>query len=163
GSAARDPHGIKQITVGPPHGIKQITMFIRENVECLDSSFTTTTTIKITLNTRTCAVYNINISPKSRIPLLLCPGIGVVPSSVVVAAGLKRRYYPRRPPSSPPSSLVRNSMNSHPVKSFSILTTSRCPDVSFPSVQENVDCLPVTPTSFLTFTGCALLSCTSSG
>ncbi|KAG8334327.1 hypothetical protein J6590_092867 [Homalodisca vitripennis] len=47
GSAARDPHGIKQITVGPPHGIKQITMFIRENVECLDSSFTTTTTIKI--------------------------------------------------------------------------------------------------------------------
>ncbi|KAG8294194.1 hypothetical protein J6590_003368 [Homalodisca vitripennis] len=46
GSAARDPHGIKQITVGPPHGIKQITMFIRENVECLDSSFTTTTTIK---------------------------------------------------------------------------------------------------------------------
>ncbi|KAG8262433.1 hypothetical protein J6590_053072 [Homalodisca vitripennis] len=30
GSAARDPHGIKQITVGPPHGIKQITMFIRE-------------------------------------------------------------------------------------------------------------------------------------
>ncbi|KAG8299973.1 hypothetical protein J6590_088023 [Homalodisca vitripennis] len=41
-----DPHGIKQITVGPPHGIKQITMFIRENVECLDSSFTTTTTIK---------------------------------------------------------------------------------------------------------------------
>ncbi|KAG8247311.1 hypothetical protein J6590_063581 [Homalodisca vitripennis] len=29
-----------------PHGIKQITMFIRENVECLDSSFTTTTTIK---------------------------------------------------------------------------------------------------------------------
>ncbi|KAG8310361.1 hypothetical protein J6590_065541 [Homalodisca vitripennis] len=33
GSAARDPHGIKQITVGPPHGIKQITMFIRENVE----------------------------------------------------------------------------------------------------------------------------------
>ncbi|KAG8265936.1 hypothetical protein J6590_082760 [Homalodisca vitripennis] len=40
------PHGIKQITVGPPHGIKQITMFIRENVECLDSSFTTTTTIK---------------------------------------------------------------------------------------------------------------------
>ncbi|KAG8321943.1 hypothetical protein J6590_035800 [Homalodisca vitripennis] len=28
GSAARDPHGIKQITVGPPHGIKQITMFI---------------------------------------------------------------------------------------------------------------------------------------
>ncbi|KAG8291701.1 hypothetical protein J6590_054434 [Homalodisca vitripennis] len=28
-----DPHGIKQITVGPPHGIKQITMFIRENVE----------------------------------------------------------------------------------------------------------------------------------
>ncbi|KAG8317279.1 hypothetical protein J6590_031413 [Homalodisca vitripennis] len=148
GSAARDPHGIKQITVGPPHGIKQITIFIREN---------------ITLNTRTCAVYNINISPKSRIPLLLCPGIGVVPSSVVVAAGLKRRYYPRRPPSSPPSSLVRNSMNSHPVKSFSILTTSRCPDVSFPSVQENVDCLPVTPTSFLTFTGCALLSCTSSG
>ncbi|KAG8265836.1 hypothetical protein J6590_085391 [Homalodisca vitripennis] len=47
GSAARDPHGIKQITVGPPHGIKQITMFIRENVECLDSSFTTTTTIKV--------------------------------------------------------------------------------------------------------------------
>ncbi|KAG8294360.1 hypothetical protein J6590_104729 [Homalodisca vitripennis] len=47
GSAARDPHGIKQITVGPPHGIKQITMFIRENVECLDSSFTTTTTIKL--------------------------------------------------------------------------------------------------------------------
>ncbi|KAG8300636.1 hypothetical protein J6590_072042 [Homalodisca vitripennis] len=46
GSTARDPHGIKQITVGPPHGIKQITMFIRENVECLDSSFTTTTTIK---------------------------------------------------------------------------------------------------------------------
>ncbi|KAG8330060.1 hypothetical protein J6590_072291 [Homalodisca vitripennis] len=46
GSAARDPHGIKQITVGPPHGIKQITMFIRENVECLDSSFTTTTTIR---------------------------------------------------------------------------------------------------------------------
>ncbi|KAG8249378.1 hypothetical protein J6590_019665 [Homalodisca vitripennis] len=46
GSAAQDPHGIKQITVGPPHGIKQITMFIRENVECLDSSFTTTTTIK---------------------------------------------------------------------------------------------------------------------
>ncbi|KAG8324688.1 hypothetical protein J6590_086591 [Homalodisca vitripennis] len=46
GSAARDPHGIKQITVGPPHGIKQITMFIRENVECLDSSFTTTTAIK---------------------------------------------------------------------------------------------------------------------
>ncbi|KAG8297405.1 hypothetical protein J6590_036191 [Homalodisca vitripennis] len=43
-----DPHGIKQITVGPPHGIKQITMFIRENVECLDSSFTTTTTIKWT-------------------------------------------------------------------------------------------------------------------
>ncbi|KAG8289947.1 hypothetical protein J6590_093858 [Homalodisca vitripennis] len=41
-----DPHGIKQITVGPPHGVKQITMFIRENVECLDSSFTTTTTIK---------------------------------------------------------------------------------------------------------------------
>ncbi|KAG8271059.1 hypothetical protein J6590_070386 [Homalodisca vitripennis] len=44
------PHGIrtgqKQITVGPPHVIKQITMFIRENVECLDSSFTTTTTIK---------------------------------------------------------------------------------------------------------------------
>ncbi|KAG8326231.1 hypothetical protein J6590_047599 [Homalodisca vitripennis] len=33
GSAARDPHGIKQITVGPPHGIKQITMFIRENVD----------------------------------------------------------------------------------------------------------------------------------
>ncbi|KAG8297649.1 hypothetical protein J6590_031691 [Homalodisca vitripennis] len=32
GSAARD---------------KQITMFIRENVECLDSSFTTTTTIKV--------------------------------------------------------------------------------------------------------------------
>ncbi|KAG8336680.1 hypothetical protein J6590_041049 [Homalodisca vitripennis] len=31
---------------GSPHGIKQITMFIRENVECLDSSFTTTTTIK---------------------------------------------------------------------------------------------------------------------
>ncbi|KAG8316066.1 hypothetical protein J6590_059451 [Homalodisca vitripennis] len=62
GSAARDPHGIKQITVGPPHGIKQITvgpphgikqitMFIRENVECLDSSFTTTTTIKIERNT----------------------------------------------------------------------------------------------------------------
>ncbi|KAG8260794.1 hypothetical protein J6590_088714, partial [Homalodisca vitripennis] len=50
GSAARDPHGIKQITVGPPHGIKQITMFIRENVECLDSSFTTTTTIKFSLN-----------------------------------------------------------------------------------------------------------------
>ncbi|KAG8290071.1 hypothetical protein J6590_090975 [Homalodisca vitripennis] len=41
------PHGIKQITVGPPHGIKQITMFIRENVECLDLSFTTTTTIKV--------------------------------------------------------------------------------------------------------------------
>ncbi|KAG8293936.1 hypothetical protein J6590_007602 [Homalodisca vitripennis] len=36
GSAARDPHGIKQITVGPPHGIKQITMFIRENVEFSD-------------------------------------------------------------------------------------------------------------------------------
>ncbi|KAG8301790.1 hypothetical protein J6590_044601 [Homalodisca vitripennis] len=50
GSAARDPHGIKQITVGPPHGIKQITMFIRENVECLDSSFTTTTTIKLFMN-----------------------------------------------------------------------------------------------------------------
>ncbi|KAG8276769.1 hypothetical protein J6590_056926 [Homalodisca vitripennis] len=33
GSAARDPHGIKQITVGPPHGIKQITTFIRENVD----------------------------------------------------------------------------------------------------------------------------------
>ncbi|KAG8278415.1 hypothetical protein J6590_019041 [Homalodisca vitripennis] len=49
GSAARDPHGIKQITVGPPHGIKQITMFIRENVECLDSSFTTTTTISVTI------------------------------------------------------------------------------------------------------------------
>ncbi|KAG8251248.1 hypothetical protein J6590_083581 [Homalodisca vitripennis] len=32
--------------LGPPHGIKQITMFNRENVECLDSSFTTTTTIK---------------------------------------------------------------------------------------------------------------------
>ncbi|KAG8336833.1 hypothetical protein J6590_037049 [Homalodisca vitripennis] len=31
--SARDPHGIKQITVGPPHGIKQITMFIRENVD----------------------------------------------------------------------------------------------------------------------------------
>ncbi|KAG8281223.1 hypothetical protein J6590_063423 [Homalodisca vitripennis] len=43
GSAARDPHGIKQITVGPPHGIKQITMFIRENVDCrsvlFDSKF----------------------------------------------------------------------------------------------------------------------------
>ncbi|KAG8310170.1 hypothetical protein J6590_068856 [Homalodisca vitripennis] len=50
GSAARDPHGIKQITVGPPHGIKQITMFIRENVECLDSSFTTTTTIKAAIS-----------------------------------------------------------------------------------------------------------------
>ncbi|KAG8280124.1 hypothetical protein J6590_088871 [Homalodisca vitripennis] len=37
GSAARDPHGIKQL----------ISMFIRENVECLDSSFTTTTTIKV--------------------------------------------------------------------------------------------------------------------
>ncbi|KAG8285055.1 hypothetical protein J6590_089226 [Homalodisca vitripennis] len=36
--------------VGPPHGIKQITMFIRENVECLDSSFTTTTTIKLIYN-----------------------------------------------------------------------------------------------------------------
>ncbi|KAG8265033.1 hypothetical protein J6590_104090 [Homalodisca vitripennis] len=35
------------MVVGPPHGIKQITMFIRENVECLDSSFTTTTTIKV--------------------------------------------------------------------------------------------------------------------
>ncbi|KAG8293175.1 hypothetical protein J6590_025273 [Homalodisca vitripennis] len=35
--------------MGPPHGIKQITMFIRENVECLDSSFTTTTTIKATI------------------------------------------------------------------------------------------------------------------
>ncbi|KAG8317024.1 hypothetical protein J6590_034395 [Homalodisca vitripennis] len=53
GSAARDPHGIKQITVGPPHGIKQITMFIRENVECLDSSFTTTTTIKSVSHTAT--------------------------------------------------------------------------------------------------------------
>ncbi|KAG8286400.1 hypothetical protein J6590_060942 [Homalodisca vitripennis] len=50
GSAARDPHGIKQITVGPPYGIKQITMFIRENVECLDSSFTITTTIKCSNN-----------------------------------------------------------------------------------------------------------------
>ncbi|KAG8292151.1 hypothetical protein J6590_045818 [Homalodisca vitripennis] len=49
---ARDPHGIKQITVGPPHGIKQITMFIRENVECLDSSFTTTTTIKCRCSSR---------------------------------------------------------------------------------------------------------------
>ncbi|KAG8314721.1 hypothetical protein J6590_086217 [Homalodisca vitripennis] len=44
GSAARDPHGIKQINVGPPHGIKQITMFIRENVDVIylkeDSRFT---------------------------------------------------------------------------------------------------------------------------
>ncbi|KAG8255824.1 hypothetical protein J6590_083575 [Homalodisca vitripennis] len=39
GSAARDPHGIKQITVGPPHGIKQITMFIRENVDSINKSF----------------------------------------------------------------------------------------------------------------------------
>ncbi|KAG8328291.1 hypothetical protein J6590_000951 [Homalodisca vitripennis] len=35
--SARD----KADNLGPPHGIKQITMFIRENVECLDSSFTT--------------------------------------------------------------------------------------------------------------------------
>ncbi|KAG8290297.1 hypothetical protein J6590_085487 [Homalodisca vitripennis] len=55
GSASRDPHGIKQITVGPPHGIKQITMFIRENVECLDSSFTTTTTIKLEAQRECCA------------------------------------------------------------------------------------------------------------
>ncbi|KAG8275676.1 hypothetical protein J6590_081724 [Homalodisca vitripennis] len=39
GSAARDPHGIKQITVGPPHGIKQITMFIRKNVDILFCMF----------------------------------------------------------------------------------------------------------------------------
>ncbi|KAG8271036.1 hypothetical protein J6590_071414 [Homalodisca vitripennis] len=57
GSAARDPHGIKQITVGPPHGIKQITMFIRENVECLDSSFTTTTTIKSRARSVTYGTY----------------------------------------------------------------------------------------------------------
>ncbi|KAG8315402.1 hypothetical protein J6590_071959 [Homalodisca vitripennis] len=44
GSAARDLHGIKQITVGPPSGIKQITMFIRDNVdqsEEIDKSATT--------------------------------------------------------------------------------------------------------------------------
>ncbi|KAG8329439.1 hypothetical protein J6590_085854 [Homalodisca vitripennis] len=68
------PHGIKQITVGPPHGIKQITMFIRENVECLDSSFTTTTTIKITLTLHQnllCDaqdVFSVNYTPRSTYP-----------------------------------------------------------------------------------------------
>ncbi|KAG8250886.1 hypothetical protein J6590_092797 [Homalodisca vitripennis] len=63
GSAARDPHGIKQITVGPPHGIKQITMFIRENVECLDSSFTTTTTIKVNNYTYHCLAIWVVTAP----------------------------------------------------------------------------------------------------